>query len=259
MRWSYTKNEMFRECPRKFQYEFILKQTYIIKSDAMAIGEGIHKFLEEKAKNDALTADDCVPIYLETALGSKSMVNPKLIEEKVDVVYYYFMYNRFIKPLIIDGKPMVEYSFKWQCNEKCLVSGKIDIISEKWNVVDYKTGTKPYTAKEMAIPEYDKGVQPTIYSAVVYNDFGVLPNLCGYQVIDKDMMFAPQNIGFKPTLESIDNIKKIICSTYDKFENYGNKFGELLLWPKNDFAKCYWCSYRALCAANKIPRRIKEE
>jgi len=254
-KWSFTKASTLEECPRKFQYEFVLKLVDFIKSDHMAIGEGIHKFLEEKAKNPELDIKTCEQIYLDAGLSAKSMVNPKRIQEKLFLVADYFKHNKFIKPLVVNNKPAVEHFFKLSCSGDIVIHGKIDIISSTTAVVDYKTGANYYKSKDINNPLSGKGLQLTIYSAATYQDFGFVPILQGFQVILKDGSDI-QNIGIKPKLEWFDQVKQKFRHLQTVYDNYMTEYGLDKVWPANKLtANCFWCNYSERCARNAIGTR----
>jgi ATP-dependent helicase/DNAse subunit B len=251
MNFSYSKATMFEECPRKYMYEYVLHLSELVKSDAMAIGEGLHKFLEEKAKNSELGVKECEDIYIEAATKARCMVSEKAIQDHKFLVQKYFEHNKFITPKIINGKPAVEVYFKLNCGDGAIVNGKIDIISVRGAVVDYKTASKPYDIGTMLNPVYDKGIQITTYSAAVLQDYGVLPEVNGYQVILKDGSQV-QNLATVPTMQHVEAVKKYYRAQYAKMMNLWDKFANTVLWPRGVNPKCFWCSYRIRCSQKKL-------
>lgn len=247
--WSYSKASCIDECPRKFQYEFILGRTDLVKSDSFAVGEGIHKFLEEKAKNPELTKKDCRRIYLKEALTSKSLVNNRIIMGHTRLVDCYFNHNKFISPMVINGAFLVEHFFRLRCSNEVTVNGKIDIVSLKGAVVDYKTASKKYDVKDMLNPTKGKGIQVTTYSAAVLQDFNFLPKVNGYQVILKDGKEV-QNIAVEASYNAIDQVKQWYIDIHNKYLRFITNYGEKT-WPKGLKPSCFWCSYKSLCVKQR--------
>jgi CRISPR/Cas system-associated exonuclease Cas4 (RecB family) len=153
--------------------------------------------------------------------------------------------------MMLNGKPAVEVYFRLDCGEGIIVNGKIDIVSAKGAVVDYKTASKPYNASDMTNPVVDKGIQVTTYSAAILQDYKFLPEVNGYQVILKDGSDV-QNVATVPTIAHVEAVKKYYRTIGAKIDNYTSKLSNQLLWPKGTNPKCFWCSYRVKCSQKKM-------
>jgi putative RecB family exonuclease len=242
--WSFSKLSTFEECPKKFRFIYIDKLQGQIKSDAMAIGEGLHDFIEFYSLNQAASLEDCQEKYLKTALGASCLVNPKKAENMLSLVKWYKESGKVLTPLRTpnEDKPLTEKWFKLDCGNNIFCNGKIDIVTENHCVVDYKTASKPYTQKDAEHVLMDKGLQLTVYAAAYHQWFNKMPKKVGFQVILKDKSEI-QNIGSSRTEKDVENVKKYVVRENDRF----NHMSELGMFPKGLNPKCFWCNFREEC------------
>lgn len=242
MKWSFSKIDTFTQCKRKFKNVYLDSRAGEIKSDAMAIGEGMHAFLEKYACNHHLRDDieTCRTLFINGAMNASSLVNPKEPSRHLYLVDSYVANQRPLTPMMIDGKPAVERYFKLDCGEGVVCSGKIDIITDKGNVVDYKTASSFYSSGDIKPVTSGKGLQLSIYAAAYRQWFGTIPNKVGFQVILKSDE-KPQNIGITRTGEDLNQTIAYI----QYVDSIARK--ETQWHPSKSKYACKWCSFKTEC------------
>ena len=239
MKWSFSKMDTYLQCKRKFKNVYLDNRGGEIKSDAMAIGEGMHAFLEAYACNHHLANDivKCRKIFHEAALNAKSLVTESEPFRCLHLVDSYIAHQKPLTPMIIDGRPAVERYFKLDLGEGLICSGKIDIITVNGSVTDYKTASKPYTPEDVRGVVDGKGLQLSIYAAAYRQWFGKVPNKVGFQVITKNSD-PPQNIGVVRTNDQLDETVafiKHVDKTASKESQWACANSK---WP------CRWCDFK---------------
>lgn len=206
-KWSFSKLDCWMTCQQKFKNIYLDGQRGAIKSDPMAIGTGIHDFLEQFSLNRQLTREQFREIYLKSALGENCLVNKDEPAKFTYMIDDYLKAGKVLTPKIRHGKAMTETFFTLDCGSGVLCNGKIDIITEKDNVVDYKTSKKPYDPAEVKSILTGKGFQLSIYAAAYHMMFDKVPNKVGFQVLIKKPGSVPQNLGGTRSLNHIQETK----------------------------------------------------
>lgn len=245
--WSFSKLSTFDECPKKFRFIYVDKLQGQIKSDPMAIGEGVHDFTEFYSMNHNASLEECEARYIHAACRATSLVNESKVDLHLPIVKWYMESGKVLTPFRSpnDDKPLTEKWFKLDCGDGLRCNGKIDIVTENECIVDYKSAKTMYTKQEAdEVHEIisGKGLQLTIYTAAFVQWFDRLPKKVGLQVIPKDYSEI-QNIGSIRTLEDIETVKKYIRNAHSRYL----LMLEAGTFPKGLNAKCFWCSFREEC------------
>jgi CRISPR/Cas system-associated exonuclease Cas4 (RecB family) len=145
-----------------------------------------------------------------------------------------------LKPMIVDGKPLIEFWYKLQLEGVC-INMKLDIVTENEAVVDYKTTSKKYKQTEADNLFNEKGLQLSLYTIAYYQMFGRLPKKVGFQVIGKGEEMILQNIARKTpfTETDMENVIMFFLSKVEEAES------DTVFEPS--FSKCFFCSFKDRC------------
>ncbi len=245
--WSFSKLNTFNECPKQFKFKYLDNLQGQIKSDAMAIGEGIHNFLEFYSMNHNAGIKECEDKYVKAAMNASSLVDERHVGLNLPIVKWYMKSRKVLTPFRSPNgdKPLTEKWFKLDCGNDIKCNGKVDIVTKSESIVDYKSAKTMYTpqeAKEVHEILTGKGLQLTIYSGAFYQWFKRMPKKVGLQVVPKDLSEV-QNIGSTRTIEDVEAAKKYIQYCHSRYL----QMKELSIFPKGLNPKCFWCNFREEC------------
>ena len=204
--FSYSKMEVFKNCPLQYRYKYIEKKYSQDTSIALELGSLCHYVLEQKGKmivsgetvdyeklNDILmngvtetdekTKEELLGInqlkrkYFEVWHEADNASGASY-DEKIklfDKVLHNEMEETDWKPTYFE-KP---FEFVW--DNKVILKGFIDRIDTKdgqYRTVDYKTSKKVYEQSKLAT-----SLQFGVYALAILNEFGVLPIESEYRFI----------------------------------------------------------------------------
>ena len=204
--FSYSKMEVFKNCPLQYRYKYIEKKYTQDTSIALELGSLCHYVLEQKGKmivsgetvdyeklNDILmngvtetdekTKEELLGInqlkrkYFEVWHEADNASGASY-DEKIklfDKVLHNEMEETDWKPTYFE-KP---FEFVW--DNKVILKGFIDRIDTKdgqYRTVDYKTSKKVYEQSKLAT-----SLQFGVYALAILNEFGVLPIESEYRFI----------------------------------------------------------------------------
>lgn len=233
---SYSGLSTYLACPRRYYYEYIFTKGEEVKSDAMAIGIGIHSFIEQLSLNPKLTLEECKEIYLKNAKEAKCLKDITAPEKSLNLVVFYYANKAkyLLKPKLTEHYFNIDMDFY-------RLSGKIDVITKNGAVVDYKTARERYSTYELRFPLDGKGFQLSVYALAYYLMFNTLPSKVGFQIIVKDCSEI-QNIAIKRTAEDIPKVRLFIDNTVKRIQAdiETNLFKRL---PVN----CRFCANKGIC------------
>lgn len=204
--FSYSKMEVFKNCPLQYRYKYIEKKYTQDTSIALELGSLCHYVLEQKGKmivsgetvdyeklNDILMngVTDTDEKTKEELLGINQLkrkyfevwheadnASGASYDEKIklfDKVLHEEMEDTDWKPTYFE-KP---FEFVW--DNKVVLKGFIDRIDTKdgqYRTVDYKTSKKVYEQSKLAT-----SLQFGVYALAILNEFGVLPIESEYRFI----------------------------------------------------------------------------
>ena len=204
--FSYSKMEVFKNCPLQYRYKYIEKKYSQDTSIALELGSLCHYVLEQKGKmivsgemvdyeklNDILmngvtetdekTKEELLGVnqlkrkYFEVWHEADNASGASY-DEKIklfDKVLHNEMEETDWKPTYFE-KP---FEFVW--DNKVILKGFIDRIDTKdgqYRTVDYKTSKKVYEQSKLAT-----SLQFGVYALAILNEFGVLPIESEYRFI----------------------------------------------------------------------------
>jgi len=239
-KWSFTKLDCWLSCQLKFKHIYLDKRAGEIKSDPMAIGSGIHYFIERYSLDNDLSLESLENIYLKEARSQSSLVDPDAPLEYKFLVKKYMESGKVLTPKTHFSKKLTEEFFTIDCGNGVMCNGKTDITTEKDWVVDYKTSNKLYTRDDLTVYDSGKGMQLTIYAANYLQKFGELPKGVGFQLIMKKDG-AVVNLGTNRTVKQIEEVKDKIVRIDGQMK--GTK---TFLKARTQYA-CRWCDFKHEC------------
>lgn len=204
--FSYSKMEVFKNCPLQYKYKYIEKKYSQDTSIALELGSLCHYVLEQKGK--MIVSEETVDYEKlnDILMNGVTETDEKTKEELLGVNQLkrkYFeiwheadnasgaSYDEKIKLFDkvlhdemeeTDWKPTYfEKPFEFIWDNKVILKGFIDRIDTKdgqYRTVDYKTSKKVYEQSKLAT-----SLQFGVYALAILNEFGVLPIESEYRFI----------------------------------------------------------------------------
>lgn len=204
--FSYSKMEVFKNCPLQYRYKYIEKKYSQDTSIALELGSLCHYVLEQKGKmivsgekvdyeklnnilmngvteTDEKTKEELLGVnqlkrkYFEV-WHEPDNASGATYDEKIklfDKVLHEEMEDTDWKPTYF------EKTFEYVWDNKVIIKGFIDRIDTKdgqYRTVDYKTSKKVYEQSKLAT-----SLQFGVYALAILNEFGVLPIESEYRFI----------------------------------------------------------------------------
>lgn len=262
--FSYSKIEVFKNCPMQYKIKYIDKKYSSDTSLALELGSLCHYVLEQKGKmikeNIEIDYSKLLQILHEGIDITDEKTKEKLIG--IDVLkkkYFETWYEKDnASEMTYDDKIKIfenvlhtemektewqptyfEFPFEFIWDDKVKIRGFIDridtrIITEdgkeikQYRTVDYKTSKKIYDDKQLPT-----SLQFGIYALAILNEFGELPIESEYRFILIDKKQHALTKGYeKRLLKALDTVfSKIEQSEKDN-----------IFTPKPT-PLCYWCSF----------------
>ena len=204
--FSYSKMEVFKNCPLQYRYKYIEKKYSQDTSIALELGSLCHYVLEQKGKmivsGETVDYEKLNDILMNGVTETDEKTKEELLgvnqlkrkyfevwheadnasgasyDEKIklfDKVLHEEMEDTDWKPKYFE-KP---FEFVW--DNKVILKGFIDRIDTKdgqYRTVDYKTSKKIYEQSKLAT-----SLQFGVYALAILNEFGVLPIESEYRFI----------------------------------------------------------------------------
>ena len=204
--FSYSKMEVFKNCPLQYRYKYIEKKYSQDTSIALELGSLCHYVLEQKGKmivsGETVDYEKLNNILMNGVTETDEKTKEELLgvnqlkrkyfevwheadnasgasyDEKIklfDKVLHEEMEDTDWKPKYFE-KP---FEFVW--DNKVVLKGFIDRIDTKngqYRTVDYKTSKKVYEQSKLAT-----SLQFGVYALAILNEFGVLPIESEYRFI----------------------------------------------------------------------------
>lgn len=204
--FSYSKMEVFKNCPLQYRYKYIEKKYSQDTSIALELGSLCHYVLEQKGKmivsGETVDYEKLNNILMNGVTETDEKTKEELLgvnqlkkkyfevwheadnasgasyDEKIklfDKVLHDEMEETDWKPTYFE-KP---FEFVW--DNKVILKGFIDRIDTKdgqYRTVDYKTSKKVYEQSKLAT-----SLQFGVYALAILNEFGVLPIESEYRFI----------------------------------------------------------------------------
>lgn len=273
--FSYSKIEVFRNCPMQYKIKYIDKKYSFETTLALELGNICHYVLEQKGKmiasGQAVDYDALVDLLHHGTSQTDEKTKEKLAGVK-ELKYKYFdsWYEKdvssdmnyadkiklFIEVVLKeemnsdDWVPVYfEYPFEFVWNDEYILHGFIDRVDMRvglngeceYRVIDYKTSKKVFDEKKLPT-----ALQFGIYALAILNEFSTLPVSYEYHFILLNKVQSAMTKGYE----------KRLLKTLDTVFNSINKCTEQELFIPSPTPLCHWCSY---CATNPDAEEYKYE
>lgn len=267
--FSYSKIEVFKNCPLQYRYKYIEKKYSQDTSIALELGSLCHYVLEQKgrmiAEGQVVNYDKLNDILMNGVTETDEKTKEKLLgvnqlkrkyfevwheadnasgasyDEKVRLfnqVLHEEMEEAEWKPTYFE-KP---FEFVW--DNKVILKGfidRIDVKDNQYRTVDYKTSKKVYEQSKLAT-----SLQFGIYALAILSEFGVLPIESKYRfILIDDEQYALTKGWEKRLIKALDKVFGDI-ETSEKKELFIPKPSPL----------CHWCNF---CQTNPEATIYKNE
>lgn len=254
--FSYSKMEVFKNCPLQYRYKYIEKKYSQDTSIALELGSLCHYVLEQKGKmivsGETVDYEKLNNILMNGVTETDEKTKEELLgvnqlkrkyfevwheadnasgasyDEKIklfDKVLHNEMEETDWKPTYFE-KP---FEFVW--NNKVILKGFIDRIDTKdgqYRTVDYKTSKKVYEQSKLAT-----SLQFGVYALAILNEFGVLPIESEYRfILIDDKQYALTKGWESRLIKAMDKV-----------------FGDIEASEKKDVfvpkpsPLCHWCNF----------------
>ena len=254
--FSYSKMEVFKNCPMQYKFKYIDKKYTNDTSIALELGSLCHAVLERKGKmiangktvdyeklndwlqngiheldaktrEELLGVDDLKKKYFEIWYVPDN-ASGMSYKEKMDI------FDRVLHEEMEDTDWIPTYfemPFEFVWDNKVILKGfidRIDVNNDIFRTVDYKTSKKVYEQSKLAT-----SLQFGIYALAILNQFRVLPEESEYRFILLDEAQYALTKGWEKRLI------KALDKTFTEIETSekDNKFV-----PKAS-PLCHWCNF----------------
>lgn len=265
LRYSYSKLEVFKNCPLQYRYKYIDKKRTEDTSIALELGSLCHKILEMKgemvAQKQTVDYDLLQNILFdgtsdkdEKILGVKQLrkkyfdkwhepdnASGLSYEEKMkvfDTTLHEEMEDNKWTPIYFE----MPFEFVW--SDRAVFHGfidRIDINETDYRSIDYKTSKKKYDDSKLAT-----SLQFGIYALAILNTFGVLPRESAYRfILINETQFALTKGWEKRLIKAIDKVLNEVEACK----------GKNVFVPKPT-PLCHWCNF---CRTNSEATTYKNE
>ena len=254
--FSYSKMEVFKNCPLQYRYKYIEKKYSQDTSIALELGSLCHYVLEQKGKmivsGETVDYEKLNDILMNGVTETDEKTKEKLLgvnqlkrkyfevwheadnasgasyDEKIklfDKVLHNEMEETDWKPTYFE-KP---FEFVW--DNKVILKGFIDRIDTKdgqYRTVDYKTSKKVYEQSKLAT-----SLQFGVYALAILNEFGVLPIESEYRfILIDDKQYALTKGWENRLIKAMDKVFGDIEASEKKS----------MFVPKPS-PLCHWCNF----------------
>lgn len=258
--FSYSKLEVFKNCPYQYNIKYNKKLRTMDTSLALEVGTLCHFVLETKGKM-LLQNNVSYDILNEIIHNGYNNINGlDIIKDKYWEEFYlpdnksgmtyeekFHIFDNILKTEMedTDWKPyLFEHDFEFVWDNRCIFHGFIDRVDKRngqFKVVDYKTSKKSYDQSKLAT-----SLQFGIYNLAILNEFGVLPVENEYRFILIDERQYALTKGWEKRL--VKALTKILDGI--------DKNQSINVWSPSPTPLCYWCSY---CTQNPNASIYKDE
>ena len=254
--FSYSKLEVFKNCPLQYEYKYIEKKYSQDTSIALELGSLCHYVLEQKGRMIATKQNVDYDKLNSILFDGVSETDEKTKEELLGVSQLkrkYFevwheadnasgasydekikLFDQVLHEEMEDTKwepTYFERPFEFVWHNKVILKGFIDRIDVKdgqYRTVDYKTSKKVYEQSKLAT-----SLQFGIYALAILNEFGVLPVESKYRfILIDDEQYALTKGWEKRLIKALDKV-------FGDIEASENK---KVFVPKPS-PLCHWCNF----------------
>jgi RecB family exonuclease len=253
--FSYSKLEVYKNCPMQYKLKYIDKQFTKETSLALELGSLCHYVLETKGKNKTnklCTNYDSLYNILCNGTEDNKLIGINALKKKYFETWYekdnasgmtydekMNIFKQVIQIEMEDTEWMptfFEYPFKFVWDNQIILKGFIDRIDTRidsngeleYRTIDYKTSKKIYDNPKLAT-----SLQFGIYALAILNEFKKLPIQSEYHFILLNQNQMALTKGYE---------KRLIKALDKLFINIKKNEDEKVFTP-SPTPLCYWCSF----------------
>ena len=265
--FSYSKMEVYKNCPYQYDLKYNQKKFTDDTSIALELGSLLHYVLEQKGRMlNRNTGSIFDPPYVnyewlnELILNGVTEIDEKTKENILGIKelkkkYFETWYEKDnASGMTYDDKMQVfnkvlhdemewtlengfwrphlfEHPFEFVWDNRVIIKGFIDRIDKKENeyrTIDYKTSKKVYDPSKLST-----SLQFGIYALAIYKDFGVLPSESNYRFILLDETQSALTKGWEKRLI------KALTGIFDKIDADTKSN----IWEPKPSPLCHWCNF----------------
>lgn len=259
---SFSQLSMYLLCSMKYYYAYILRLRSK-SSIALAVGSGGHTALEYNGRQKIRTGKDLsIPdildladtfIEYEVATELEDVNQSEKGEAKDRALRALQVYQTRDAAAITPAG--VEVEFMLDLNEPNLeplsvINGKIDLITTKNAVVDYK-----FTSRAKSQNDVDLSPQLTLYGKVFHTLTGRYATSTGFQ------QFLPGSTRTPPDARALMRVPELMAPEAQeaRFRRLAFQFRRAeqgirkgIFIPTDDPRACSWCGYRDRCQMSLV-------
>lgn len=251
--FSYSKLEVYKNCPMQYKLKYIDKKYTEETSLALELGSLCHFILETKGKTKIQgTPIDYINLNDILYKGNKDLLGIEILKKKYFETWYekdnasgmnyedkMIIFQQVLKNEMEDADwipTYFEYPFEFVWDNRAIIKGFIDridtqisFVGEKiFRTIDYKTSKKTYEDAKLAT-----SLQFGIYALAILNEFHVLPAQSEYHFILLDQIQMALTKGYE---------KRLIKALDKLFDNIKKNESDKLFVPKAS-PLCFWCNF----------------
>ncbi len=264
MRYSHSRIETFKSCPKKFSFQYIEKPEIEEKKGIEAfLGSMVHLALEKlytDLKFTKVNTLEEILDYYEKEWEKNFDLTVEIVRQDYTPEHYKKMGKRFITDYYNKYQPFdqgktigleMEITLKF-LDEKSNVYNLIGYIDrlvmineEFFEIHDYKTNAHTKTQEEV-----DKDNQLALYTIAIKRMYPTVKK------VDLVWHFLESGLEMRSsrTEEELENLEKEIITSIKEIERKTtvNDF------PTKESALCNWCSYKKICPAKNHFFKLKQ-
>ena len=249
-KYSYSRLESFKQCPRKYAYQYvekpeIEKQPSIEAHLGTVCHETIQQIYKDLQLSKLMTVEETLVFYEDRWERNKSP-NLRIVRDRYTEENYRETGRGYVKTFyetnhpFNDGRTLgIEKNVQIRLSDEVLLTGYIDRLVDHGNghyeIIDYKTN------KDLPILEdLEKNWQLPLYH------IGLMEMLSDIKEVSCTWYFLAHNkpITLKKTQEDLEGIKKAVFSLIGQID-------QTAIFDPKVSALCSWCDYEIICPARK--------
>lgn len=271
-RYSYSKLEVFKNCPYQYQMKYVQGKMAVDTSLAMELGSLLHKALEEKGKMKVASSLVDYSMLAEIIQDGVVETDEKTRAELPGIValqYKYWetwgvpdsegatydqkmkVFDKVLHEEMEDQEwtPLkFEMPFEFVYKDRAILHGFIDRVDFRetengveYRTIDYKTSKKIYDSSKLTT-----SLQFGIYALAIFNALHEVPIVSEYHFILLDQIQQALTKGWE------NRLIKALDGLLDKIDANTEKG----LWKACPTPLCHWCPF---CKTNADATEYRNE
>lgn len=209
-RYSHSKMETFKQCPKKYDYNYVQDLNPIEESIHLTVGKLFHGVMDALSKEE-----DPTPFYEEFAALVRSGMLPSCAKDTLEITVEEFL--NFYYDVDADTETIfTEKKFEHLTDDMNVISGMFDKVYTRFGNVylkDYKTTINKLKYK---LKDVNVNSQLYLYHFVLENDFNIIPQ---FIEIDEVCIHPLNGVELCKDGTPTTDTRKLAWTTYDTYYN----------------------------------------